>query len=127
MEYVYLVIVLALIEYIVLTALVGRARAKYGVKAPECSGHPEFDRTFRVQQNTLEGLIVFLPAIWLFGTFISAPIAAAIGAVGIVGRAIYAQAYISAAEKRGLGAAICGFVNLALVIGSLVGVIEAFF
>lgn len=125
MEYVYLVIVLALLEYIVLTALVGRARGKFGIKAPACAGHPEFERTFRVQQNTLEGLVVFLPGLWLFGTFVNAPIAAAIGAVGIIGRAIYAQAYIAAAEKRGPGAAICGFANIALVMGSLVGVIRA--
>lgn len=125
MEYVYLVIVLALIEYIVLSGLVGRARAKYGVKAPACTGSPEFERTFRVQQNTLEGLIVFLPGLWIFGTFGNPTIAAAIGVIGIIGRAIYAQAYITAAEKRGPGAMICGFANIALVIGSLVGVIRA--
>jgi glutathione S-transferase len=125
MEYVYLVIVLALIEYIVLSGLVGRARAKYGIKAPACTGSPEFERTFRVQQNTLEGLVVFLPGLWIFGTFGNPSIAAGIGVIGIVGRAIYARAYIAAAEKRGPGAMICGFVNIALVIGSLFGVIRA--
>jgi glutathione S-transferase len=125
MEYVYLVIVLALLEYIVLTGLVARARGKFGIKAPACAGHPEFERTFRVQQNTLEGLVVFLPGLWLFGTFVNPPIAALIGVTGIIGRGIYAQAYISAAEKRGPGAAICGFANMALVIGALIGVIRA--
>jgi hypothetical protein len=57
-------ILLALVEYIVLVGLVGRARAKYGVKAPAISGPEAFDRIFRVQQNTLEGLVVFLPGLW---------------------------------------------------------------
>jgi glutathione S-transferase len=125
MEFVYLVIVLALIEYIILGGLVGYARGKHGVKAPDCTGPDAFNRTFRVHQNTLEGLIVFLPGLWLFGTYLSAPVAAGLGLIGIAGRALYAKLYISVPDKRGPGAAICGIVNIVLVIGSLVGVIGA--
>jgi glutathione S-transferase len=124
MAYLDLVILLALVEYIVITWLVARARGKYGVKAPAMHGEPTFDRTFRVQQNTLEGLIVFLPALWLFGQYNDPLWAAGIGAVGIVGRAIYAAGYIQAAEKRGAGAGVCGIVNVVLVIGALIGVIR---
>ena len=124
MELVYLVILIALIEYIVFTALVGRARARYGIKAPACSGNDAFERTFRVQQNTLEWLIVFLPAIWLFGLTLSTTVAAIAGVIGVIGRAWYARGYIADADKRGPGAVVSGLVNLVLVIGSLVGVVR---
>lgn len=125
MEYVYIVIVLALIEYAVLGGLVGRARGKYGIKAPAVTGNEVFERTFRVHQNTLEGLVVFVPSLWLFGAFLSPLVAAGLGVVGIIGRAIYAKGYIEAAEKRGPGAGICGLVNIALLVGALVGLIRA--
>jgi glutathione S-transferase len=122
-ELVYLVIVLALIEYMVLGGLVGRARSKYGVSAPAITGPDEFNRTFRVHQNTLEGLIVFLPAMWIFGMYVSPSVAAGLGLVGIVGRALYARGYIDAAKKRGPGGAIIGLVNAILVLGSLIALI----
>lgn len=125
MEYVYLVIVLALIEYVVLGGMVGHARGKYGVKAPACTGPEEFERAFRVHMNTLEGLIVFLPGLWLFGTFVSPTWAAALGILGISGRAVYARGYRLDPAKRGPGALICGVVNMVLLIGSLVGLIRA--
>lgn len=123
MEHVYLVILLALIEYMVFGGLVARARARLGIAAPAITGSEEFERTFRVQQNTLEGLIVFVPAIWIFGVYVNSTAAAALGLIGIVGRAIYAKGYIEAAEKRGPGAGICGLVNVILVLGGLIGLI----
>ena len=125
MELVYLVIVLALVEYVVFGALVGRARGQYGIRAPAVTGHDVFERIFRVQQNTLEGLVIFVPAIWFFAVYINANVAAGLGVVGIIGRAIYARAYIAAPDSRGPGAAICGIVNMALLIGSLFGLIRA--
>ncbi|MGD8340276.1 MAG: MAPEG family protein [Gammaproteobacteria bacterium] len=125
MEYVYLVIVLALIEYFVFGALVGRARGMYGVKAPACTGPEEFERAFRVQQNTLEWLIVFIPAMWICGTYVGPMVATGFGVIGIVGRAIYARAYIKAPEKRGPGMMLSGIANMGLLIGSLVGIIQA--
>ena len=122
MEYVYLIIVLALLEYFVFGALVGRARARYGVQAPACTGPEEFERTFRVQQNTLEWLIIFVPAMWICGNFLSAHIAAGLGIVGIIGRALYARAYITAPEKRGVGMMLSAIANVGLLIGSLVGI-----
>ena len=56
MELVYATILLALLEYIVMAALVGRARAKYGIHAPATTGHPDFERANRVHINTLENL-----------------------------------------------------------------------
>ena len=59
---------------------VGRARDKYNVKAPATTGDPAFERAFRVQMNTLENTVMFLPALWLFAAFVSEVWAAALGA-----------------------------------------------
>jgi glutathione S-transferase len=125
MELVFAVILLALVEYIVFTGLVGRARGKYKVPAPAMTGHPDFERANRVHQNTLESLIVFIPALWIFGLYLSPFWGAALGVLFIIARAIYAVGYLRAAEKRGPGAGLTGLVNIALVVGALVGVVRA--
>ena len=122
MELVLTVILAALIEYVVFTGLVGRARVRYGVRAPATTGHPDFERVYRVQQNTLEALIVFIPAVWIFGRYLTGYGAVALGVLFIVARAIYAAGYIRDAEKRGPGAALTGIVNIVLIIGALIGV-----
>jgi len=125
MELVYLTILAALVEYCVMAALVGRARAKYGIAAPAMTGNSVFERVNRVHVNTLENLIIFVPAVWIFGQYTSATWAAVLGALFVIGRAIYAIGYINAAEKRSIGAGISGIVNLVLIAGALVGVIRA--
>ena len=79
MELPAIVTLLALLEYNFFTFRVGTSRAKYEVAAPATSGNPEWERMFRVQQNTLEQLMVFLPALWIFSTFVDPTIGAAIG------------------------------------------------
>lgn len=125
MELVYGTILLALIEYIVMAGLVGRARAKYGIAAPAMTGHPAFERANRVHVNTLENLIIFVPAVWIFATYTSELYAAILGGLFVVGRALYAVGYLSAAEKRGVGAGITGIVNIVLVVGGLIGIARA--
>jgi len=127
MELVLITILVALLEYAVMGALVGRARVKYGVKAPATTGHPDFERVNRVHINTLENLIMFVPAVWIFGTYVSETWAAALGALFVVGRALYAVGYTKAAEKRSVGAGITGIVNLVLIVGGLIGVGRAVF
>jgi uncharacterized membrane protein YecN with MAPEG domain len=124
MLWIALVILLALLEYVVFGFLVGGARARYKVAAPATSGHPDFERTFRVHYNTLELLVVFIPAIWLFGLYLNPRWGALIGVVFLVGRALYAVGYIRAAEKRELGATL-SFASVAvLLFGALFGVIR---
>ena len=121
MPYLAIVTALVLIEYMLISIQVGRARAKYGIKAPATSGHPVFDRTFRVHQNTLEQLVVFIPSLWLFGTYVSAVWGALIGVVFIVGRALYFQGYVADPEKRGPGFGIGFLANIVLLLGGLIG------
>ncbi|MGH8218899.1 MAG: MAPEG family protein [Steroidobacteraceae bacterium] len=125
MNWVALVVLLALIEYFVLGGLVGRARAKYAVAAPAVTGHPLFERFFRVHQNSLEQLIVFVPAVWLFGLYVSARWAAIIGAVFLAARILYAIGYVAAPERREAGAWLSGLTEIVLVIGALIGVVRA--
>ncbi len=118
-----LVTVLALLMYFVVTINVGRARAKYGVKPPAMSGNPEFECVVRVQQNTLEQLIVFLPALWIFSLFINEIWGAAVGAVWILGRILYAWGYYQAPEKRFVGFSMASLATMVLLGGSLFGTV----
>lgn len=111
----------ALLVYFWVTARTGQARLKYGVKAPATTGAPEFDRAFRVQQNTLEQLVLFLPSLWLFALLVSDRWAGIGGFVWVVGRILYATGYARAAEKRSAGFGIAILANLALLVGALVG------
>jgi uncharacterized membrane protein YecN with MAPEG domain len=125
MTWVHLVIVLALLEYLVFGMLVGRARMKYAIAAPAISGHSMFERYFRVHQNTLEQIVIFVPAVLLFGRYVSSIWAAVLGAVYLLGRIVYAAGYIQAPEKRGPGAGLTFLANTILVVGALYGLVRA--
>ncbi len=83
--------------------MVGNARVKYKIKAPATTGHEMFERAYRVQMNTLENTVIFLPALWLGAGFFSAWIASALGVVWLVGRLWYAVAYVRDPKTRGTG------------------------
>lgn len=123
MALVSIVVLIAVIEYMVFGFLVGSARGKYGVAAPAVSGDPMFERYYRVQQNTLEQLAILLPAITVYGFYGNPQIAAGLGAVFIIGRAIYAVAYIKEPSKRALGF-VMGWLATVLMI--LLGLYSAF-
>jgi len=114
-----LVTCLAILFYFFTSLQVGKARAKFGIKAPATTGNPGFERVFRVQMNTLEWLPFFLPALWLFAIYISDPIAAVLGLVWIVGRILYMTGYSQAAEKRGRGFGIQAAAAILLWLGAM--------
>jgi glutathione S-transferase len=127
MAYVDIVTVLALLQFIVFGARVGMARGKYGVKAPATTGNEVFERYFRVQQNTLEQLIVLVPALYLFSRYFFPPYAAAIGVVYLIGREIYAASYVKSPAARGLGHLLSFVPTVVLLFGALAGAILQFF
>jgi uncharacterized MAPEG superfamily protein len=75
--------------------------------------------------NTLEGLVIFLPALWLFAAFGNEQIAAGLGAVWIIGRVLYAVTYVSDPAKRSAGFGISALAMLALLLGALFFVVKA--
>lgn len=123
MEYPTLIVLLALLQYVWFSMRVGMARGKYNISAPACGGDEAFERLFRVQQNTLEQLIVFVPASFAFAYFLSPVWAPVLGVVFIVGRFLYASEYTKDPKTRTLGFALTFLPNAALLIGALVGVI----
>jgi hypothetical protein len=103
MPWIDLVTFLALVQYLVFGALVGRARGQYGVKAPATTGNELFERHYRVQMNTLELLVVFVPVLWMAAKYWSPTAMAAVGAVYLIGRIVYQRAYTRAPAQRSLG------------------------
>lgn len=118
-----LITVLALIVYFAITVNVSRTRVKFKIQAPQISGNPYFERSLRIQQNTVEQLILFLPSLWLFSSFVSPVWANVIGTVWIISRILYAFGYYQAPEKRTVGFAISALMILILLLGSLVGIV----
>lgn len=121
MEPVAVVILIALLQYVAFGMLVGRARGKYGVKAPAVTGHEIFERYFRVHYNTLELLVAFVPGMWLFGTYVSPAWAAGLGLVYVVGRVLYLRSYVGDPAKREIGFGMSVLPVIVLVVGALWG------
>jgi glutathione S-transferase len=125
MELVAIVAVLALLQYILFAMLVGQARGKFGVNGPAVTGHPVFERYFRVQMNTLELLIALLPGLWLFAHYVSPTWAALLGAVYLVGRFLYLRSYVADPTQRGPGFGLSFLPIVALLVGGLIGAVLA--
>jgi glutathione S-transferase len=103
---------------------VGRARGKYKIAAPAMNGHPKFDLAFRVQMNTVENAVVFLPALWLFAYYVSTGWAGVLGGIWLIGRVWYAIAYCADARKRGPAFGLSMLAFIALTIGALIGIVR---
>lgn len=125
MPFVVIVTVLALLQFFYLCMQVGRARARYGIAAPATTGNELFERHFRVQMNTLEQLVLFLPALWIFANYLSPLWAAALGVVFIIGRAIYAMSYVREPKSRSLGFGLTAFPTFVMLIGSVAWAVRA--
>jgi hypothetical protein len=114
---------LAALLFAVTTRMVGVARGRYKVAPPTTVGHPDFERYYRVQANTMEQLVLFLPSLWLFAVYVSADGAGALGAVWLVGRALYMRGYYQTTQKR-IPGFIIGLASAAmLLMGGLVGIV----
>ena len=112
---------LALVEYMIFSGFVGWARGRFKVPAPAVSGSPEFERYFRVQQNTLEQLMIFLPSLFLFGQFVSELWAAVLGCGFILGRLLYFIGYVREPSQRSAGFLIGYLSTVGLLLGGVIG------
>jgi len=121
MEYLTLVTGLVLLQYVAFATAVGSARVKYGVQAPAVAGNEIFERCFRVQQNTLELIVVLLPALWMFAEYVSANWSALLGLVYFAGRIVYFRSYVANPASRSAGFGLSILPVLILVIGAMLG------
>jgi glutathione S-transferase len=125
MPYVHIVICLALVEFLYFGFAVGKARARYNVPAPAVTGNEIFERYFRVQMNTLEQLVIFIPSIWLFGQYVSPYVAAGLGVVFLIGRLAYLSGYVKDPKKRELGFTLSFIPSVILLVGAIYGAARA--
>ena len=121
MVWIDVVATLAIVQYVYFGAMVGAARNRYGVHAPAITGHPMFERIYRVQMNTLELLVCLLPAMYLSARYWSPQLVAAAGTVYIVGRFVYQRGYAKDPSTRTLGFALSIFPVVAMLGATLVG------
>jgi|SRR5579871_1739987 len=106
---------------------VAQMRGKHKIEAPAVTGNPEFERAYRVQVNTLEQFVMFLPLLWLATMYFQslAWLPALFGLVWIVGRFMYLQGYMVAAEKRSTGFLVTSLATAGLLVLSLIGLVQA--
>lgn len=119
-----LVTLFALFVYFWTIGQVSRARGKHGIAPPSVDGPPDFQRVLRVQTNTTEQLVLFLPALWLAANIWGDHMAALIGVVWPIGRVLYAVGYYAEAKKRTTGFSLSIFATLVLLVGSLIGLVR---
>jgi glutathione S-transferase len=121
MAYVDIVTALALLQFMAFGLQVARARGTYGVHAPAVAGNEIFERHFRVQQNTLEQLVVFLPGLYLFAHYFNPLWAAGLGVIYLIGRQVYSASYVKDPKSRSAGFGLTFLPTVALIIAGLIG------
>ncbi len=120
-----MVTLLVVLFYFFIATRVAAARGRYGIKLPAMSGHPDFERIYRVHMNLLEWMPIFLPLLWLCALYFSDAAAAALGLVWIGGRILYYIGYSRAVEKRLPGFVIQSGACVLLLIGAVVGILRS--
>ena len=119
-----LVAVFALLVYFATGLYVARLRGRHGIQPPSMDGPEDFRRALRIQQNTLEQLVLFLPSLALFTIFMGGFWAAIIGVFWPVGRIIYGVSYARDPRTRLLGFQIALASSLILLIGGAIGALR---
>ena len=105
-------------------AYVGRCRIRFGIQAPATSGHPQFEIAYRIQMNTIENTLVFLPVLWVFAVNLSSLWATVFGGLWLLGRIWYALAYARDPKTRGGGFLLSLLCFGALGVGGAWGVVR---
>ena len=102
--------------------LVARARGRYQVKAPATTGPEGFERMLRIQANSNESALMFLPALWAAANFGAVWLSATLGAVWLLSRTWYIVAYANPTRSRGPAYTLSFVAVLGLVLQGLWGV-----
>lgn len=119
-----LALVIAMLVYFVITLNVGTARAKWNVPAPQSGGHPEFDKRYRVQMNTVEQLVMFVPAVLVGAPVLGDAATAGVALVWSLGRILFAAAYYKDPAKRSLGFSLTLLPSFILLVAGAYGAVR---
>jgi len=125
MIYVSIVTSLMLVQLFWFSIKSGMAREKFNINAPATTGHPTFERLYRVHHNSIELLVIAIPSMWMFANYVHAMTAAGLGVVYFIGRIIYAKTYVADPESRSIGFMLSMLPTIALMLGALIGAIVA--
>lgn len=125
MNLIHLAAMLTVLQYLFFGALVAQARVRHGVQAPAVTGNEQFERVYRVQMNTLELLVAFMPALYAAGWYWPSWIVAIGAGAFIVGRFIYWRAYVSNPKRRGLGFMLSIVPTMTLALAGIAGAVLA--
>lgn len=118
------IVMLAVAQYLIFGALVGRARGRFGIDAPAVTGDERFERQYRVQMNTMELLVALVPAIYIASRYWPQWFVATCGVVYLFGRFFYARAYVVDPKRRAIGFAL-SIVPVGLLVGAaLIGALR---
>jgi glutathione S-transferase len=124
------VVILAVVVYILSFMRVGSMRGKHSIQAPAMTGHPEFERAVRVQMNTVEQLVIFLPVLFLATVYFHLDafpyLPALLGFVWVIGRFLYMQGYLAEASKRSTGFLISAVAALGLLLLAIIGLVQTY-
>ena len=118
------VTLLAVLISIAFAIHVARSRIRVGVDAPAMSGPRELEYALRIQGNTVEMLVIFLPSLWLAALYFPGWAAPILGLIWCAGRILYAFVYGDRAA-RFPGFALTIFPTLTLMILAAIGVFNA--
>jgi len=116
---------LVMLTYFWTLWLVGNARKQFGVKAPAVTGHEQFERCFRVQNNTIEQMFLLFPVMWLCAFWVNDLYAAIGGAVWCVGRILYGIGYMKNPASRAVGFYITALPAMAMLVADAVVIVRS--
>lgn len=122
-HYTAIVTLLVVAFYFFVATRVAVAHGKFGVKLPAMSGHPDFERIYRVQMNMLEWMPTFLLPLWLSAIYFSDAAAALVGLLWLIGRVVYFLGYREAVEKRLPGFFVQSIACMLLFAGAIAGIV----
>ena|SRR5690348_16198972 len=118
------VTVLAVLISIFFAINVARNRSATGIDAPSMSGDPRLERALRIQGNTVEQFVVFVPSLWLAALYFQGWAPPIIGLVWCLGRIIYFFVY-GTSRQRFPGFAPTIFSTLILIVLAIIGIVQA--
>jgi uncharacterized membrane protein YecN with MAPEG domain len=119
------VTVLAALVCLGTAILVARVRRREKISPPAMTGSFAVECALRVQGNTTEQVVIFLPVLWIATLYFQGWVPPLIGLVWCLARILYAYAYMSEPKSRSVGFALSVFCSIGLAILSIWGLIQA--